>query len=113
MTFSESASFIGSQALANYLIDDNLISNIKSVWIGAAVLATLAIGYVTRGWQEAPQTAALKDYRVSFHRHVVSGTLDSSLPVYRICSCLQALRPFKRNLLPLAISSAFSAGNLI
>lgn len=73
MTFSGSASFIGSQGIANYLIDDNVISNIKSLWIGAAVLATLAVGYVTRGWQEAPQTAAFKDYRVSFQRHVFSG----------------------------------------
>ncbi|KAL1567853.1 hypothetical protein AAHA92_03282 [Salvia divinorum] len=72
MTFLESASFIGSQALANYLIDDNVVRNIKSLWIGAAVLAVLAVGLVTRGWQEAPQTAPLKDYRVSFHRHVIS-----------------------------------------
>ncbi|XP_042042923.1 uncharacterized protein LOC121788113 isoform X2 [Salvia splendens] len=72
MTFLESASFIGSQALANYLIDDNVIRNIKSLWIGAAVLAVLAVGLVTRGWQEAPQTSPLKDYRVSFYRHVIS-----------------------------------------
>ncbi|KAG6382847.1 hypothetical protein SASPL_157435 [Salvia splendens] len=69
MTFLESASFIGSQALANYLIDDNVIRNIKSLWIGAGVLAVLAVGLVTRGWQEATQTTILKDYRVSFHRH--------------------------------------------
>lgn len=95
MTFSESASFIGSQALANYLIDDNVISNIKSVWIGAAVLATLAIGYVTRGWQESPQTAALKDYRVSFHRHVVSGTLEFHFFLFiGYVRVSQALRPF-------------------
>ncbi|XP_042038936.1 molybdate-anion transporter-like [Salvia splendens] len=72
MTFLESASFIGSQALANYLIDDNVIRNIKSLWIGAGVLAVLAVGLVTRGWQEATQTTILKDYRVSFHRHVIS-----------------------------------------
>lgn len=72
MTFLESASFIGSQALANYLIDGNVKRNIKSMWIEVAVLAIVAIGYVSRGWQEAPQTAAWKDYRVSFHRHVIS-----------------------------------------
>ncbi|KAL8528779.1 hypothetical protein ACS0TY_006297 [Phlomoides rotata] len=72
MTFSESASFIGSQVIANHLIDGNVKKNIKSVWSGAAVLAVVSIIYVTRGWQEAPQTVALKDYRVSFHRHVTS-----------------------------------------
>lgn len=73
MTFFESASFIGSQVIANHLIDGKVNKNIKSVWSGAAVLAVVSIIYVTRGWQEAPQTVALKDYRVSFHRHVTSG----------------------------------------
>ncbi|KAH6796586.1 Major facilitator superfamily protein [Perilla frutescens var. hirtella] len=72
MTFSESASFIGSQVLANYLIDDNVNRNIKSMRIGAAVLSAVAIVCFTRGWQEAPRTAALKDYHVTFHRHVIS-----------------------------------------
>lgn len=72
MIFSESASFIGSQALANYLIGDDVKRSIKSMWTEAAVLAVVALVYVTRGWPEAPQTAALKDYRVAFHRHVIS-----------------------------------------
>lgn len=83
MTFLESASFIGSQALANYLIDGNVKRNIKSMWIEVAVLAIVAIGYFSRGWQEAPQTAAWKDYRVSFHRHVISGISDFKLSVLR------------------------------
>ncbi|KAI3462706.1 hypothetical protein Pfo_019369 [Paulownia fortunei] len=72
MTFFESASFIGSQVLANYLIDGNVNKNIKSMWIEGAVLAVVAIIYVTRDWKEAPQIAAFKDYHISLHRHAIS-----------------------------------------
>ncbi|KAK6152768.1 hypothetical protein DH2020_012407 [Rehmannia glutinosa] len=72
MTFFESASFIGSQVLANYLIDGNVNKNIKSTWNAAAVLAVAAIIYVSRGWKEAPQIAIFKDYHISLHRHAIS-----------------------------------------
>ncbi|KAL3833273.1 hypothetical protein ACJIZ3_008009 [Penstemon smallii] len=73
MTFFESASFIGSQVFGNYLIDGNVNKNITSVWNGAVVLAIVAIIYVTRGWKEGPRIAAdFKDYRISFHKHVIS-----------------------------------------
>ncbi|PIN00573.1 putative sugar transporter [Handroanthus impetiginosus] len=72
MTFSESASFIGSQVLANYLIDGNLDKNIKSMWNEAAVLAVIAIIFVTRSWKEGPQKIAPKDYCISLHKHAIS-----------------------------------------
>ncbi|KAG8373859.1 hypothetical protein BUALT_Bualt11G0069000 [Buddleja alternifolia] len=72
MTFFESASFIGSQFLANYLIDGNVNKNITSMWKEAVLLAVVAIIYVTRGWKEDPRTAAFKDYRISFIGHVIN-----------------------------------------
>ncbi|KAL7131635.1 hypothetical protein ABFS83_12G017600 [Erythranthe nasuta] len=72
MTFFESASFISSQVLANYFVDGNVFKNVKSVWSGASVLAFVGILFVTRGWKEARQTAALKDYQISLRRHATS-----------------------------------------
>ncbi|KAL6512843.1 hypothetical protein OROHE_019633 [Orobanche hederae] len=71
MTFFESATFIGSQMVANYLIDGNVDKNIKSTWNGAVVLAVAAIVYVTRSWKEAPQIATISDYHISLHRHAI------------------------------------------
>lgn len=81
MTFFESASFIGSQVIANYLIEGNVNKNIKSMWNGAPLLAVVGIICVTCGWKEVPQTAALKDYRISLHRHATSGMLMTSICV--------------------------------
>ncbi|KZV35471.1 major facilitator superfamily domain-containing protein 5-like [Dorcoceras hygrometricum] len=72
MTFFESASFIGSQVLGNYTIDGDVNKNIKSVWNVAAVLAVVAIIYVTRGWNEASKRTMFKDYSIMFHRYVLS-----------------------------------------
>ncbi|GFP78919.1 uncharacterized protein ycf36 [Phtheirospermum japonicum] len=72
MTFFESASFIGSQSVANYLTDSNVNKNIKSTWNMAVVLAVVGIIYVTRGSKEDPQIETFKDYRVSLRRHAIS-----------------------------------------
>ncbi|GER28913.1 major facilitator superfamily protein [Striga asiatica] len=72
MTFFGSASFIGSQMLANYLIDDNVNKNIKSTWKGAVILAAVGIIYTTRGSKEAPQIATFRDYLMSLHRQANS-----------------------------------------
>ncbi|XP_073296302.1 uncharacterized protein [Primulina huaijiensis] len=70
MTFFESASFIGSQVLGNYLVDGDVNKNIKSMWKVSVVLVVVAIIYVTRGWKEAPKRTLFKDYTIVFHRHV-------------------------------------------
>ncbi|XP_057960471.1 uncharacterized protein LOC131152677 isoform X2 [Malania oleifera] len=70
MTFSESASLIGSQVLANWLVGDDLEKNIVSPSIAAIVLAIMGIFSTTRGWTETPQTLALKDYRMSFSVYI-------------------------------------------
>ncbi|KAK6151177.1 hypothetical protein DH2020_016109 [Rehmannia glutinosa] len=72
MTFLESASFIGSQVIGNYLIDGNVNKNITSIWNEAVVLALVAVIFVTRGWKENLQKAAFKDYCILFHKHVGS-----------------------------------------
>ncbi|CAI9763356.1 unnamed protein product [Fraxinus pennsylvanica] len=72
MTFFESASFIGSQVLGNWLIDSNVNKNIASIGNAAIVITVIAITYVTRGWKEAPQAASFKDYRILFYKNVIS-----------------------------------------
>ncbi|KAL3640317.1 hypothetical protein CASFOL_015285 [Castilleja foliolosa] len=72
MTFFESASFIGSQMLANYLIDSNVNKNIKSTWNMSVVLAVVGIIYLTRGSKEDQQIETFKDYRISLRKHAIS-----------------------------------------
>ncbi|KAK6125288.1 hypothetical protein DH2020_040977 [Rehmannia glutinosa] len=72
MTFFESASFISSQVIGNYLIDGNVNKNITSIWNEAVVLALVAVIFVTRRWKENLQKAAFKDYCILFHKHVGS-----------------------------------------
>uniref|UniRef100_A0A5B7AGD5 Putative molybdate-anion transporter-like isoform X1 n=1 Tax=Davidia involucrata TaxID=16924 RepID=A0A5B7AGD5_DAVIN len=67
MSFSESASFIGSQVLANWLVGSDVVKHIISPSTAAVLLAIITIIFVTQGWKEAPQTAAFKDYRISFY----------------------------------------------
>lgn len=69
MTFSESASFIGSQVLANWLVDSNMEKYMVSPSTAAMLLALVSIISVTRGWRESPP-AAYKDYRISFYEHI-------------------------------------------
>ncbi|XP_073037889.1 uncharacterized protein [Primulina eburnea] len=71
MTFFESASFIGSQVLGNYLIDGDVNKNIRSKWNVAVVLVVVAIIYVTQGWKEAPKRTLFKDYSIVFHRRIL------------------------------------------
>ncbi|KAJ9177344.1 hypothetical protein P3X46_012575 [Hevea brasiliensis] len=69
MTFFESASLIGSQVLANWLLGSNLEKGFASCYTAAIFLAMIGIVYVNKGWKETTQDAAIKDYRVSY-RHI-------------------------------------------
>ncbi|KAF2298138.1 hypothetical protein GH714_015443 [Hevea brasiliensis] len=66
MTFFESASLIGSQVLANWLLGSNLEKGFASCYSAAIFLAMIGIVYVNKGWKETTQDAAIKDYRVSY-----------------------------------------------
>lgn len=73
MTFFESASYIGSQVLANWLVGDNMEKNIVSPSSAAIILAMISIISVTGGFRGTAQTAAFKEYRVSFYAYILGG----------------------------------------
>ncbi|PSS30705.1 Molybdate-anion transporter like [Actinidia chinensis var. chinensis] len=70
MTFTESASFIGSQVISNWLVLGNTETSIISPPTAAVLLAILSIILVAREWKEVPQTAASKDYRIYFTAYI-------------------------------------------
>ncbi|KAF5961067.1 hypothetical protein HYC85_002276 [Camellia sinensis] len=57
MAFTESASFMGSQVIANWLIPSNVETSVLSPSTAAVLLAILSIIFVTHGWKEVSQTA--------------------------------------------------------
>ncbi|KAM6591271.1 hypothetical protein CsatA_013876 [Cannabis sativa] len=71
MSFFESASLIGSQILSNWLIDNNVERNLRSPSTVAVVVAMMCIVYITKGWAEVPQTAAFKEYKISFSTYIL------------------------------------------
>ncbi|XP_052204683.1 uncharacterized protein LOC127809706 isoform X2 [Diospyros lotus] len=70
MTFTESASLIGSQVMANWLVNNNVEKSLLSPSTAAILLAILSIILLTRGWKEVPQKAAFEDYRISFAAYI-------------------------------------------
>ncbi|KAG8642687.1 molybdate-anion transporter [Manihot esculenta] len=66
MTFFESASLIGSQVLANWLLGSNPEKGIASSYSAATFMAMIGIMFVSKGWKETTKNAAIKDYRVSY-----------------------------------------------
>lgn len=72
MTFFESASLIGGQVLANWLVGSNVEKGIASPSMVSTFLGIVGIICVTRGWTENPQIA-LKDYRTSFFTYICGG----------------------------------------
>ncbi|KAK9990731.1 hypothetical protein SO802_025716 [Lithocarpus litseifolius] len=70
MTFFESASFIGSQVFANWLVGDNLEKNIVSPSTAAIFLALISIICFTRGLKGTIQTPAFAEYRMSFNAYI-------------------------------------------
>ncbi|XP_044504040.1 molybdate-anion transporter-like isoform X2 [Mangifera indica] len=69
MTSFESASLIGSQILANWLVESNVEKGIASPSNASIFLAVLGVILVTRGWTENPQVK-FKDYKTSFFTHI-------------------------------------------
>ncbi|KAM4117812.1 hypothetical protein ACB094_02G153900 [Castanea mollissima] len=70
MTFFESASFIGSQVFANWMVGDNLEKNIVSPSTAAIFLAMISIICFTRGLTGTIQTTAFTEYRTSFNAYI-------------------------------------------
>nr|XP_009780165.1 PREDICTED: molybdate-anion transporter-like isoform X2 [Nicotiana sylvestris] len=72
MTFAESASFIGSQVLGNWLIGGNGKRSMLSPSGAVVVLAFIALIHVSRRWKEDPKSTSLKDYHSKFHTYILS-----------------------------------------
>lgn len=83
MTFLESASLIGSQVLANWLVSSNDVhKNMVSPSTATAILALLCIIFIAREWRES-SPVTFKEYRVSLKTHIFSGKDISLLEVLR------------------------------
>lgn len=72
MTFFESASLIGSQVLANWLLASNVDTGIASSSTATIFIAILGIFCVTKGWKQAPYSAPVKDRRQMSYTHIFS-----------------------------------------
>ncbi|KAI3503032.1 hypothetical protein L1887_31467 [Cichorium endivia] len=69
MTFLESASSIGTQVVANWLISNNIEKNMVSPSNFTALLAIITIIFITKEWKESPLTT-FKEYQLSFKTHI-------------------------------------------
>lgn len=66
MVFLGSASFIGSQVLANWLIDDNVKKRMTSPSMAAVLLALVGVISVSRLWRESSQQEVFDDHGRSY-----------------------------------------------
>ncbi|MCD7463622.1 hypothetical protein HAX54_050959 [Datura stramonium] len=70
MTFAESASFIGSQVLGNWLIGGNGKRSLFSPSGAVLVMAVIALIHVSQGWKEDAKSTISKDYQTKFHTYI-------------------------------------------
>ncbi|KAG9446610.1 hypothetical protein H6P81_012738 [Aristolochia fimbriata] len=66
MTFSESASLIGSQALANLLVSWDPQNIVALPSLVAAILAVVCIIYISRWWSGIGPTSSISNYKMVF-----------------------------------------------
>ncbi|MCD9560003.1 hypothetical protein HAX54_018388 [Datura stramonium] len=71
MTFVESASFIGSQVLGNWLIGGHEKTSLLAPSSAVVIMAFGALAYVSRGWKEDPKSIILKDYQTKFRTYIL------------------------------------------
>lgn len=69
MTFFESASLIGGQVLANWLVGIDVKKGVVPSSTASVFLSILGIIFVSRGWTENPKMA-FDDYRTSFFTYI-------------------------------------------
>ncbi|KAF8377623.1 hypothetical protein HHK36_031005 [Tetracentron sinense] len=67
MAFSESASLIGSQVLANWLVGSNAEKNIFFPSTGVVILAMMGIIYISREWKESPPSTLIDGSKMSLY----------------------------------------------
>lgn len=66
MVFSESASLIGSQILANSVVGPGSKKSFVSPSLIPVLLAIINIAFTARGWTESPASGRLKEHRTAF-----------------------------------------------
>ncbi|XP_068651013.1 uncharacterized protein [Aristolochia californica] len=66
MTFSESASLIGSQALANLIVSLDSQKGVALLSFIAAILAIVCLIYVCRWWSGSVPTSSINNYKMLF-----------------------------------------------
>ncbi|KAJ8546012.1 hypothetical protein K7X08_018595 [Anisodus acutangulus] len=71
MTFLESASFIGSQVVGNWLIGGHEKTSLLAPSSAVVIMAFSALAYVSRGWKEDPKSIILKDYQTKFRTYIL------------------------------------------
>ncbi|XP_059293520.1 uncharacterized protein LOC132046786 isoform X2 [Lycium ferocissimum] len=71
MTFLQSASFIGSQVVGNWLISGHEKTNLLAPSSAVVIMAFSALAYVSRGWKEDPKSITFKDYQTKFRTYIV------------------------------------------
>ncbi|XP_015063837.1 uncharacterized protein LOC107009083 isoform X1 [Solanum pennellii] len=72
MTFVESASFIGSQVVGNWLIGGHEKTTLLAPSSAVVIMALSALAYVSRGWKEDPKSIILREYQTKFHTYIIS-----------------------------------------
>ncbi|CAN4079753.1 unnamed protein product [Withania somnifera] len=71
MTFLESASFIGSQVVGNWLIRGHEETSLLAPSSAVLIMAFCALAYVSRGWKEDPKSITLEDYQTKFRTYIL------------------------------------------
>ncbi|XP_077233506.1 major facilitator superfamily protein isoform X2 [Tasmannia lanceolata] len=72
MTLSESASLIGSQMLANFVVGGDIENRIVSPFTAASILTMICIFCISREWNGSPPKSDIWDYKMAFSAHILS-----------------------------------------
>lgn len=83
MTFVESASYIGSQVVGNWLISGHEKTSLLAPSSAVVIMALISLACVSRGWRKDPKSIVLKDYQTKFHTYILGGM---RLPFLCFCS---------------------------
>lgn len=73
MTFLESASLIGGQVLANWLVDENVQHGIALSATASLFLSVVTIICIVQTAKEPLKTLPFRDYSAAFYAYVLGG----------------------------------------
>jgi len=78
MTFLESASLIGGQVLANWLVGENVQDGIALSATASLLLSVVTIICIVQTAKEPLKTLPFRDYSTAFYAYVLGGKILSS-----------------------------------